>query len=222
MTVVSEERWRSLRRRRLVDAAAKLFAARGFEATSMDDIAHEAGAGKPTLYRYFAGKDALFEAVFIDALDALEARLDTAEATTSDPAETLLAILRPVAAMFREHVASLRALSDAASGADRSRRRILRQRRGEIEARIAQVLRRAHAAGTLRLDDPKMAARLIIGMVWSGTTSADYDDEMVARAITSLFVETEQAGPRVRPMFRKRTITNFTGNDAAGARGGAK
>jgi AcrR family transcriptional regulator len=217
MTTGSEERWRSLRRRRLIDAAARLFAARGFEATSMDDIAHEAGAGKPTLYRYFAGKDALFEAVFVDALDTLEARLDIAEATTSGHAETLLAMLRPVAAMFRVHGAALRALRDAASGADRTRRRILRQRRGHIEERIADVLARAHAADALRIADPKLAARLIIGMVWSGTTSADYDDEAVARAVTALFIETDEAGPRLRPVFRKPST-----NDAAGARGAAR
>jgi AcrR family transcriptional regulator len=213
----SEERWRGLRRRRLIDAAAKVFAARGFEATSMDDIAHEAGAGKPTLYRYFAGKEALFEAVFIDALDTLEARLDVAEATTSGHAETLLAMLLPIAAMFREHVASLRGLSDAASGADRTRRRILRQRRGHIEVRIAEILARAQEAGALRIADPKLAARLIIGMVWSGSTSADYDDEDVARAIAALFVETEHAGARARPAVRVPTI-----NDAVGARGAAR
>lgn len=180
----------------------------------MDDIAREAGAGKPTLYRYFAGKDALFEAVFVDALDRLEARLDIAEATTSGHAEILLAMLRPVAATFREHVASLR---DAASGADRTRRRILRQRRGHIEVRIADVLARAHAAGSLRIADPKFAARLIIGMVWSGTTSAEYDDEDVARAVTALFIETEEAGARPRPVVRMPTI-----NDADGARGAAR
>ena len=183
----------------------------------MDDIAHEAGAGKPTLYRYFAGKDALFEAVFVHALDTLEAQLDVAEATTSGHAETLLAMLRPLAAMFREHVASLRALSDSASGADRSRRRILRQRRGRIEARIAQVLARARTAGALRLDDPKLAARLVIGMVWSGTTSVEYDDEAVARAVSALLVETMETDRDPRPIFAKPII-----NDAVGARGAAK
>lgn len=213
----TEERWRSLRRRRLVDAAAKVFAARGFEAASMDDIAHEAGAGKPTLYRYFSGKDALFEAVFVDALDTLESRLDIAEATTSGHAETLLAMLHPLAAMFREHIVSLRTLSDSASDADRSRRRILRQRRGRIEARIAQVLARARADGALRLADPKLAARLVIGMVWSGTTSADYDDEAVASAVATLLVESRQGGRAQRSIHSKPTI-----NDAAGARGAAK
>lgn len=213
----TEERWRSLRRRRLVDAAAKVFAARGFDAASMDDIAHEAGAGKPTLYRYFAGKDALFEAVFVHALDTLEAQFDEAEANTSGYAETLLAMLNPLAAMFREHVVSLRALSDSASGADRVRRRILRQRRGHIEARIAQVLVRAKTAGALRLRDPKLAARLVIGMVWSGTTSAEYDDEAVAQAVSALLVEDLEAGRVRRSMFTKPII-----NDADGARGAAK
>jgi TetR/AcrR family transcriptional regulator of autoinduction and epiphytic fitness len=217
MTAVSEERWRSLRRRRLVDAAAKVFAARGFEATSMDEIAHEAGAGKPTLYRYFAGKDALFEAVFVEALDTLEARLDIAEREASGHADKLLAMLRPIAATFREHVASLRTLSDSASGADRARRRILRERRGRIEARIAAILLRAQASGALRGDDPKLAARLIIGMVWSGTIGTDYDDESVAHAIVNLFIETDEARTRPHQLFRKTRV-----GDVMGARGGAR
>ena len=183
----------------------------------MDEIAHEAGAGKPTLYRYFAGKDALFEAVFVEALDTLEARLDIAETAAGGLADTLLAMLRPIAMLFREHVASLRALSDSASGADRARRRILRERRGRIEARVAAVLRRAHAVGMLRADDPKLAARLIIGMVWSGTINADYDDETVASAVVHLFIEADEAHPRLAPLFRKPKV-----GDVMGARGGSK
>src|ERR671921_2625438 len=72
----AEERWRDVRRVRLLDAAGRVFARLGYEAASVEDIAFEAGVGKPTVYRYFAGKEALFEAVFERALDELEGRLD--------------------------------------------------------------------------------------------------------------------------------------------------
>jgi AcrR family transcriptional regulator len=50
-------------RARVLAAAEKLFAERGVECTSMDDIAQEAGVGKGTLYRRFQDRAALAFAV---------------------------------------------------------------------------------------------------------------------------------------------------------------
>ena len=50
-------------RRRMLEAAAEVFATRGLAAT-LDDVAHHAGLGVGTVYRRFADKDALVEALF--------------------------------------------------------------------------------------------------------------------------------------------------------------
>ena len=50
---------------RLLDAASKFFMERGFEATSMGEIARYARASKETFYRHFPGKEDLFSAVVI-------------------------------------------------------------------------------------------------------------------------------------------------------------
>ena len=42
---------------RMIEAALRLFAERGFESTSMDAIAREAGVTKPTLYNHWADKE---------------------------------------------------------------------------------------------------------------------------------------------------------------------
>lgn len=52
------------KKNRIIEAAARVFAIRGFTGTAMADIAVEAGVGKGTLYEYFTGKEALFFAVF--------------------------------------------------------------------------------------------------------------------------------------------------------------
>ena len=44
------------RRARIEDAAARLFAERGYAATSVEDIVREAGVSKPILYRHFESK----------------------------------------------------------------------------------------------------------------------------------------------------------------------
>lgn len=49
---------------RILDAARQVFVAHGFAGASIDQIAAVAGAGKPTIYARFSGKEALFTAVF--------------------------------------------------------------------------------------------------------------------------------------------------------------
>ena len=54
------------RRRRVLDAAATLAAAGGYDAVQMRDVAREAGVALGTLYRYFASKDHLLAACQVD------------------------------------------------------------------------------------------------------------------------------------------------------------
>lgn len=57
------------KRRRIVDAARILFVRDGLRGTTMEAIARAAGIAKPTLYGYFADKDAVFDAI-LDELSA--------------------------------------------------------------------------------------------------------------------------------------------------------
>ncbi len=53
------------RREQLVETARPLFAERGFEATSVEEIAARAGVSKPVVYEHFGGKEDLY-AVVVD------------------------------------------------------------------------------------------------------------------------------------------------------------
>ena len=176
----TEERWRDVRRVRLLDAAGRVFARLGYEAASVDDIAFEAGVGKPTVYRYFAGKEALFEAVFERALDELEGRLDCVLNRHGAFPEVLPALIAEIVPTFRTHLASLRGLNE---GGEMSKRRLFRQRRARIEARLVTAIERAQAMGEIRAIEPGVAARFLIGLVWSGTNSSLPDDPSVVAAV---------------------------------------
>lgn len=54
---------RSDRAQQLLDTAEEVFAERGFQAASMEEIAERAGITKPILYDHFGSKDRLFAAV---------------------------------------------------------------------------------------------------------------------------------------------------------------
>src|SRR5436309_2373581 len=55
----------SARRAQLVDVGRKVFAERGYEATSVEEIAERAGISKPIVYEHFGGKEGLY-AVIVD------------------------------------------------------------------------------------------------------------------------------------------------------------
>jgi AcrR family transcriptional regulator len=66
------------RRRQLLDVACEVFAAAGFHATSMDDVANAAGVTKPVLYQHFPSKRALFTELLDDVGRQLLTELHTA------------------------------------------------------------------------------------------------------------------------------------------------
>jgi AcrR family transcriptional regulator len=51
---------RAVREQQMLDAAVRVFSARGFHAASMDEIAEQAGISKPMVYAYLGAKEELF------------------------------------------------------------------------------------------------------------------------------------------------------------------
>ena len=77
---------------RILEAAAKVFLERGFDAASIGEIAEIARAGKPTIYARYANKEALFEAAFLRRLAARNARLEIFHAVGETVEERLTSI----------------------------------------------------------------------------------------------------------------------------------
>ena len=73
------------RRAHLFGVARSIFAERGFQATTMDDIAREAGFTKPILYQYFASKSDLYREIVAETAQRLLARLTTAVDAVESP-----------------------------------------------------------------------------------------------------------------------------------------
>jgi AcrR family transcriptional regulator len=76
------------RREQLLDVGRSLFAERGFEATSTEEIAARAGVSKPIVYEHFGGKEGLY-AVVIDREMQRLLDLFTGALTAGDPRELL-------------------------------------------------------------------------------------------------------------------------------------
>jgi len=75
---------RTARRAQLLAAAQDVFAANGYHAAGMDEIAERAGVSKPVLYQHFPGKLELYMALLDKHVDELIRRVTEAMESTTD------------------------------------------------------------------------------------------------------------------------------------------
>lgn len=129
------ERKKQRTRKAISDAATELFAARGFDAVTIDEVAAAAEVSKKTVFNYFGCKEDLF----FDEAEAAEARL-IAAVRAREPGEPLLAAVR------RNTLASLeRMCAGEEPWIEKMARLVsaspsLREREGEIYDHIARGL----------------------------------------------------------------------------------
>lgn len=81
------------RRRALLDAAARLFAERGFDRVSIEDLGAAAGVSGPAVYRHFPGKQSVLAALLIDVSRGLLDGGTNVVGCAADAAATLRALI---------------------------------------------------------------------------------------------------------------------------------
>ena len=77
------------RRRQLLDVARELFALRGYEATSIEEVAARADVSKPVVYGHFGGKEGLYAVVVDREMRRLLERFELALSSEGHPRELL-------------------------------------------------------------------------------------------------------------------------------------
>jgi AcrR family transcriptional regulator len=183
------------RRRRILDAAMRLFAGAPYDAVQMDDIARAAGVAKPTVYRHFRTKEVLFVAALEVTLAGLKERVSGIAREMVPAAERLAAI---VGLMFGE-IGRLKALIRVAEGSSTQPgdvgRAVLRHELRHIRAEIAAVIRDGIAGGGFAPVDAELAALVVLGGV---RMAADGGNEDPAAAVASLLLGgLARRGPRL-------------------------
>jgi AcrR family transcriptional regulator len=91
------------RREEILAAALELFARQGFAATRVPDIAQRAGVGAGTIYRYFASKEALFNALYQMWKERFYAALTEGYPTDAPARERFGFLWSRLAAFAQEH-----------------------------------------------------------------------------------------------------------------------
>jgi AcrR family transcriptional regulator len=158
------------KRERILEEAVKLFYARGFTGTTLDDIAAELGVTKPFIYTHFRSKNDLLAAVCLPTIEKSVAAVDNAVNSTGTPTEKLRRAIADFTRVVLERQANIAIFF-------REEKHLLPEALAEIvkeqkrfDRLLSKILADGVAAGEFEIKDVSLAALAIGGMIsWSYT-----------------------------------------------------
>lgn len=146
----------------LLNIARRLFASKGFEGTSLRDIAEEAEITKAALYYHFPNKEALLETIVVTSMASLVESVEAAVACASTPADRVRAFMAASAQFLEdtrdEWVAASNAFWQGSIG-DRSS---AIAKRDAYEGLLRRCIDEGVSKGTFRHVNSSLATRLLL------------------------------------------------------------
>lgn len=147
----------------LLAIARRLFARKGYDKTSLRDIAEEAKITKAALYYHFPNKDALYEQVVIESMQGLLDLVQAAVADAKTPTERVRAFMAGSAQFLEDErdqwIAGSNAFWQDASG---QRREAAIGLRDAYETLLRRCIQDGVKNGEFRGVDPAIAARMLL------------------------------------------------------------
>jgi len=186
----------------LLQVVVQEFNARGYDATSMEDLARATGLTKSSIYHHVAGKEELLRLAVARAVDALFAVLDEPGSTSGRAVARLEHVVRRSVAVLAEQLPYVTLLLRVRGNTGAERWAL--ERRREFDKRLSALVQAAIDEGDVRGDlDPRLVTRLLFGAVnsvaeWFRPDGAhpvhEIADALVATTFSGLVRERSDGG----------------------------
>jgi AcrR family transcriptional regulator len=179
------------RRRRILDAAVRVFAQRGYHGARVGDIASEAGVAHGLLYHYFSSKDEVLETVFRENFGDLLERFRAVESSAEPAAEKLAGIAKILLRTWRNDPDLVTVMVRDVARSARLQMQVAEVR--EAFAIVQRVIEQGQADGAFRRDlDARLASWIVYGGLeevltgWVLGQLPDGDEEVVRAEQTAI------------------------------------
>jgi AcrR family transcriptional regulator len=157
---------------RILDAAMVSFGTRGYEATSLDDLARQLGIRKQTILYWFPAKDVLLEAVVDRCADEVAERLVAGLIRADEGFGRVEAMVKVMFRLAARHPAMLGFLREVTRLGPPASTRLL-DRLEPLVARAAGFLEAEMDAGRMRRHDPRLLLLAAYSMVTGMATEVE-------------------------------------------------
>lgn len=145
--------------------AAQLFRERGFDATSVSDVARALGLTKAGLYHHFESKEALLFEIMMFGLEKVRDEVVIPARAIRDPGERLRQLIVRHARITTRGQGAVAHLGDEIRALPPGARRQVEERHRIYFDLVRDTLRELQRAGRLRNVDPTVATFSLIGMI---------------------------------------------------------
>ncbi|TFV85956.1 TetR/AcrR family transcriptional regulator [Blastococcus sp. CT_GayMR16] len=179
----------------LLAVAVAVFNERGYEATSMDELALRAGITKSAIYHHVPGKEELLRLAVDRALDGLFSVTREPGATTGPAIDRLEHVVRGSVRVLTAELPFVTLLLRVRGNTDVERAAVARRR--EFDRVVSDLVRAAEQEGSVRPDvDPAVIGRLLFGTVNSLTEWYRPDGPLSSDDLANALVATTFDGLR--------------------------
>lgn len=175
---------RADRRTEILEAAAGLFAERGFHGVSIDDLGAELGVSGPALYRHFESKEAILAEMLVSVSERLLSGAKECVARGDSPDETLAGLIGfHVAFSLTEPDLIAVQFRDLGNVPEASRRKVRRLQREYVDQWVDTLLRVYPGTGRERAS---AAAQAVFGLLNSTPHSRSLSAHDMEELLTSM------------------------------------
>ena len=148
----------------VLSVAVEVFNERGYDGTSMEDLARRLGLAKSAIYHHVTGKEELLRLALDRALDGWAGAATVARGLDAPAVVRLETLVRESVAVLVERLPYVTLLLRVRGNTEVERAALARRR--SFDRLVASLVREAQHDGDVRRDlDPTVAAHLVFGLV---------------------------------------------------------
>ena len=192
---------RELLQESILEAASTLFIQRGFQGTSMADIAEAMGVTRTAIYYYFRNKEAILRELTTE-ITGMAGKQAAQVDDATDPMEALRQLVLQHARLILGHPLQFRVVERNEENLSPALRKDAEASRRLVLSRFQAVIEAGMQAGQFRMVDPKIAAFAILGMcnwsAWWFSASGKVPLEDVAQMLATFALQSVVRGEERR------------------------
>lgn len=203
---------KELLRKIVLEAAARLFAERGFGGTNLQDLADELNISRPALYYYFKSKEDILASLIEEVtMFSVHQATQIANRSQSNPTEALRSMVISHSKWLLDHRIQFRVIDRTESNLPKTVQNSHDLAKRQLLDNFRRTIERGISLGHFRPVDPTVAAFSIIGMcswtAWWFKSDGRLPAEVVSKSIADMAVASLKNGNETR-------VTELTMTDA--------
>lgn len=193
---INAEKMGSEKYQKIIQAATKVFAEKGFYNSKVSDVAKEAQVADGTIYLYFKNKDDLLISIFEDSMDHFTASVQEEMSLAQGPVDRLKRFIRLHLELVREHPETAQVLQIELRQSSKFMKEYAASKFKDYLDIISKILEEGQGQGHFKKDiNPQIVKRAIFGAIdemaleWVLMKKKKYSVDEVAQQLSTMFID---------------------------------